>query len=81
METNMTDDLWEDWEFPTHCSNCGRELVEVQEKDGFDPRTGEPIIATWLQCPLFPRNGFLSLFRGIHTSSSKDHPLIGRAYR
>lgn len=73
-------DLW-DFPRPTHCSGCGRALVEVAEQDGFDWRTGEPQVTTWLQCPRFPRNGFMSLFRGDHTCVDRDWPLVAKVYR
>lgn len=74
------DDLWADWPRPTHCSGCGRELRVVEEPDGFDGN-GEPQVRTWLQCPRFPRNGFMSLFRGQHTCVDRDMPLVGKFYR
>jgi len=64
---------------PLFCSTCGRKLVEVVEPDGYDPDTGEPKTVTWYQCPRFPRNAVMALFRFGHTSVRADG-WIDRSY-
>jgi len=36
---------------PTHCTSCGDAFVESEYRDGFDGRTGRPIIRRWWHCP------------------------------
>jgi hypothetical protein len=48
----------------THCTYCGRALIDVVELSQYDPKTGEPDPQTWRQCPRFPRNSWQAIFRG-----------------
>lgn len=65
-----------------YCTRCGRELVEVEEiEKGFDSSTGQRAVSRWLQCPKWPRNGFVYLLRGHHDSHSLDNDMISREYR
>lgn len=66
----------------THCVYCGRELVDVVELDTlYDRKTGERAEIVWRQCPKWPRNGFMSMFSGVHESFQRDNTFHGREYR
>lgn len=39
---------------PTHCRECGRELVSDERHHDFDPLTGRARKVTrWLECPMY----------------------------
>ena len=65
-----------------YCVYCGRRLVEVVEPDSLaDPATGKRPPIVWRQCPRYPRNGLISMFRGTHESFQRDAPWRAREYR
>lgn len=71
------------WAKHTHCTYCGRALVDVEENGMWDRKTGKRERVIWRQCPKFPRNGWQAIFSryGYHDSSRLDMPLLGRTWR